>query len=100
MCMSGDPIGAHDALAMGLVNRVAPANALDGAVDALVEKIASRSPTAIRIGKRAMTAMAGMGWDEALTFAESQIRLIAQTEDAREGLAAFAEKRAPKWTGR
>ncbi len=97
MCLTGDPITAEEALALGLVNTVTAD--LDGAVDALVEKLASRSPTALRLGKRAMTAMLGMGWDEALAYAETQIRLVALTEDAKEGVAAFGEKRPPRWTG-
>ena len=99
MCLTGDPIDAHAARDLGLVNTVVPAAKLDDAVDALVDKIATRSPTALRLGKRAMTAMLGMGWDEALAYAETQIRLVALTNDAREGVAAFGEKRPPKWTG-
>ena len=97
MCLTGDPITAAQALELGLVNVVT--DDLDASVDALVAKLATRSPTALRLGKRAMTAMLGMGWDEALAYAETQIRLIALTEDAKEGARAFGEKRAPKWTG-
>lgn len=99
MCLTGDPITAQEALSLGLVNRLVPFADLDAATDALVEKLASRSPTALRLGKRAMTAMRGMDWDAALAHAESQIRLVALTGDAREGLASFAEKRAPNWPG-
>lgn len=99
MCLTGDPVSAQEAFALGLVNRVVPYGELDMATDALVDKLASRSPTALRLGKRAMTAMLDMNWDAALAHAESQIRLVALTQDAREGLASFAEKRAPKWTG-
>ena len=97
MCLTGDPVTAEEALALGLVNVVT--DDLDASVDALVAKLATRSPTALRLGKRAMTAMLGMGWDEALAYAETQIRLVALTNDAREGVAAFGEKRAPQWTG-
>lgn len=99
LCLTGDPIDAPRAKELGLINTVVKAVDLDAAVDALVEKLATRSPTALRLGKRAMTAMLGMGWDEALAYAETQIRLVALTNDAREGVAAFGEKRAPKWTG-
>jgi len=100
LCLTGDPIDAKRARKLRLVNDVVPGVDLDFAVHALVEKLASRSPTALRLGKRAMTAMRGMGWDEALAYAETQIRLVALTEDAKEGVRAFGEKRAPKWTGK
>jgi enoyl-CoA hydratase/carnithine racemase len=100
LCYTGDPIDAHRARDIGLVSSVVPAADLDASVDALVEKLATRSPTAIRHGKRTLTAMRGMGWDEALAYAEAQIRLVALTEDAKEGVRAFGEKRPPKWTGR
>lgn len=99
MCLTGDPITAQEALSLGLVNKVVPFAELDMATDALIDKLASRSPTALRLGKRAMTSMLGMDWDAALAHAESQIRLVALTGDAREGIASFAEKRAPKWPG-
>ena len=100
LCYTGDPIDARRAREIGLVTSVVPAAELDAAVEALVEKLASRSPTAIRHGKRTLTAMRGMGWDEALAYAEAQIRLVALTEDAKEGVRAFGEKRAPSWTGK
>ena len=55
---------------------------------------------AIRRGKHALRIVADMPFDEALSFLESQISLVAMTEDAREGRAAFIEKRQPEWTGR
>jgi methylglutaconyl-CoA hydratase len=99
LCLTGDPITAQRAAALGLVNTVVPPSGLDDAVSILVEKLASRSPTALRLGKRALTVMLNMGWDEALAYAETQIRLVALTEDAKEGVAAFGEKRSPRWTG-
>ena len=47
-----------------------------------------------------MRAMAAMSFDEGIAYTESQIALLAMTEDAREGLASFNEKRKPVWTGR
>ncbi len=88
------------ALAAGLVNHVVPTAELDAKTEWLVGKIAACSPTAIRRGKYAIRAMSGMGFEEALAYAEAQIAVMPQTEDAREGLAAFNEKRKPKWTGR
>ena len=59
-----------------------------------------KSPTAIRRGKYALRAIEAMSFDQAIAYTESQIALLAMTDDAREGLASFNEKRKPRWTGR
>lgn len=100
MCLTGDPIDAREAKAVGLVNRVVPKDGLDAAVDALVAAIAERSPTAIRRGRYAHYAIEAMSFEESLMFMEGQIGLLAATEDAAEGQLAFREKRRPTWTGR
>jgi enoyl-CoA hydratase/carnithine racemase len=98
--LTGEPFDADTAKAAGLLNHVVPAADLDAKVDWLVGRIADKSPTAIRRGKYAMRAIASMSFDEAIAFTESQIALLAMTEDAREGLASFAEKRKPSWPGK
>jgi enoyl-CoA hydratase/carnithine racemase len=98
--LTGEPFSAHEAKSAGLVNHVVPAAELDAKTQWLIERIADKSPTAIRRGKYAMRAIADMGFDQAIAYTESQIALLAMTEDAREGLAAFNEKRKPVWTGR
>jgi len=55
------------------------------------------SPVALRRGKHVIAAMQSMDFAEALAFAEGQIALVARTDDAAEGLAAFNEKRKPRW---
>lgn len=99
-CLTGEPFGAAEALAAGLVNHVAPAAALDAKVDWLVGRLVDKSPTAIRRGKYAMRAIHAMSFDEAIAYTEGQIALTAATEDAKEGIKAFQEKRKPVWTGR
>jgi enoyl-CoA hydratase/carnithine racemase len=99
-CFTGEPFDAAAAQAAGLVNHLVPAAELDAKVDWLVGRIADKSPTAIRRGRYAMRAIAAMSFDEAIAFTESQIALLGLTEDAREGITAFAEKRKPVWTGR
>lgn len=98
--LTGEPFDARTALEAGLVNHVVSAADLEARIESLVAKIAASSPTAIRRGKYAIKAMAGMAFEEALAYAEAQIAIMPQTEDAREGLAAFNEKRKPRWTGR
>ena len=98
--LTGEPFDARAAQAAGLVNHVVPPADLDGKVDWLVGRLVDKSPTAIRRGKYAMRAIAAMSFDEAIAYTESQIALLGMTEDAKEGLAAFAEKRKPSWRGR
>lgn len=100
LCITGEPVDAATARSIGLVNHVVPTAELDAKVDWLVGRIVDKSPTAIRRGKYAMRALATMTFEQAIAFAEGQVGLAAMTEDAREGVAAFNEKRKPAWTGR
>jgi methylglutaconyl-CoA hydratase len=98
--LTGEPFGAPAALAAGLLNYVVPAAELDAKVDWLIGRLVDKSPTAIRRGKYAMRAISAMSFDESIAYTESQIALLAMTEDAKEGLKAFAEKRKPSWPGK
>jgi methylglutaconyl-CoA hydratase len=98
--LTGEPFDARTAQAAGLLNHVVPQAELDAKVDWLIGRITDKSPTAIRRGKYAMRAIASMSFDEAIAYTESQIALLAMTDDAREGLKAFAEKRKPAWPGK
>ena len=99
-CFTGEPLGTEEALRHGLINYAVPGSELDEKTDWLISRLADKSPTAIRRGKYAMRALASMSFDEGLAFTESQIALLALTEDAKEGLASFSEKRKPVWPGR
>lgn len=98
--LTGEPFDARAAQAAGLLNHVVPAVELDAKVEWLIGRIADKSPTAIRRGKYAMRAIASMSFDQSIAYTESQIALTAMTEDAKEGLKAFAEKRKPAWKGK
>ncbi len=98
--ISGESFDAFAAREAGIVNHVVPAPELDAKVDWLIARIVDKSPTAIRRGKYALRAIAAMSIEESLAFMEGQLPMLAMTEDAKEGLAAFAQKRRPKWTGR
>ncbi|MFC0242426.1 enoyl-CoA hydratase/isomerase family protein [Rhodopseudomonas telluris] len=98
--LTGEPFDAAAARDAGLLNYVVPAPELDVKVEWLVKRLTDKSPTAIRRGKYAMRAIAAMSFDESIAYTESQIALLAMTEDAKEGLKAFAEKRKPVWPGR
>src|ERR1700761_6471047 len=98
--LTGEPFDARTAQTAGLLNYVVPAAELDSKVDWLIGRLIDKSPTAIRRGKYAMRAIGSMSFDESIAYTESQIAVLAMTEDAKEGLKAFAEKRKPVWPGK
>jgi len=100
MILLGERIRAAEALAMGLITRVVPAVDLDGAVDAVLKNLAAKSPIGMKIGKEAFHAAEGMDLEEALDYLSIKIAEVASTEDAREGITAFIEKRQPVFRGR
>ena len=103
MCITGEPITSAQALEMGLINYVSSESgleSLDSKLQWLLDRVLDKSPAAIRRGLYTMKKAEAMSFEEAMSFTESQIALLAQTEDAKEGLAAFNEKRKPVWTGR
>jgi len=100
LCLTGEPMTAAEALAHGIVNHVVPQAELDGKVEALVSSIAQCSPSALRMGRRALATIEDLSLIEALEYAQRMLPLMARTQDAREGFKAFNERRAPVWTGR
>jgi methylglutaconyl-CoA hydratase len=98
--LTGEPFDARAALDAGLLNYVVPSTELDAKLKWLIGRIVDKSQTAIRRGKYAMRAIAAMSFDQSIAYTESQIALLAMTEDAKEGLKAFAEKRKPAWPGK
>ena len=98
-CITGEPFGAAEAKAAGLLNHIVPAAELDAKIEWLIQRIIDKSPTAIRRGKYAMNAIAAMSFEQSIAYTESQIAVLSMTGDAKEGLTAFAEKRKPVWPG-
>ncbi|MEO0325212.1 MAG: enoyl-CoA hydratase-related protein [Myxococcota bacterium] len=100
MMLLGERLGAAEAKALGLVTDVVPDDDLDAATAELAQKLAAQSPTALSRGLRAFHRQREMPLEEALPFLRGELFGILGTEDAREGLRAFVEKREPVWTGR
>jgi enoyl-CoA hydratase len=100
MLLTGEPMDAERAAAVGLVNRVVDdGTALDAAV-ALAEGIAANGPLAVAATKQIVHSVPSWAPDEIWDRQEEIIRPVFQSEDAREGSTAFAERRAPVWRGR
>jgi len=100
MMLFGQKLTAAEALAAGLVNRAVPAAELDETVRAYTKQIASKSPSTLRLGLEALRDVDELGLEEKLPLLAERLARCLGTEDAREGLMAFLEKREPKWLGR
>jgi len=100
LVLTGRRVSAQEGRELGLVTRVVPDERLDPEVAQLATSLAALSPTALRLGKEAVYAMAEMEYGSALRYLREMIVLTALTEDAQEGMRAFFEKRKPVWTGR
>ena len=97
---TGDRIGAAEAEKIGLVNRVVPADQLMATAEEMARKIASRGPLAVRAAIEAVMVGSDMGFDEGQVLEATLFGLLASTEDMKEGMAAFMEKRAAVFKGR
>jgi enoyl-CoA hydratase/carnithine racemase len=100
MMLSGRHLTGDEAARLGLVNQAVPAESLDAAVQRYTEMITSKSPSTVRLGLRALAETEELTLDEKLPVLEKSLHECLATEDAREGLTAFLEKREPRWSGR
>lgn len=100
LMLTGQRIGAADAVRMGLINRAMPLAQLDQHVNEVAQGLAARSPLVTRLGLEAFYAMDDLPYEEALAYLQSQLSVLTLSEDTREGTRAFLEKRAPTYKGR
>jgi enoyl-CoA hydratase len=99
LALTAAPIDADRALAVGLVNRVVPNDALLSTALELAEQIAKNAPLAIRISKQVMLESIELDEEAGWKLNDASFGAIGRSHDAMEGAIAFAEKREPKWTG-
>jgi enoyl-CoA hydratase len=100
MILTCEPIDAREAHRLGLVARVVPNELLVEDALALAAKIATKAPLALRLAKEAVNAAYEMSLTDALAHERRLFYLLFASEDQKEGMAAFLEKRDPNFTGR
>ena len=100
MLLLGDKIDSKTAVEHGLINQRVPGKLLNEAVSAVANKIASKSPLTLKIGKEAFYKQLEMPLSEAYEYTSKVMIRNMQARDAEEGISAFIEKRLPVWTGK
>jgi len=100
LVLTGKFIAAEEALNAGLINRVVPVEVLFKETLNLARTIATKSPVAVRLAKESVVKAFETSLDEGLQFERKNFYLTFASEDQKEGMAAFVEKRKPNFTGK
>lgn len=98
MLLTGDPVQAAEAVAIGLINKAVPSDQLESEVKKIAEKIAVSSRIVIGLGKQAFYRQIEMSQQDAYNYTREVMAENGIMADAQEGFAAFIEKRKPRWT--
>jgi cyclohexa-1,5-dienecarbonyl-CoA hydratase len=101
LILTGRTISGREATEIGLANCAAPADQLDAAVKECIDRLRALSPAALAITKKAIYAWDSIHFDKGLARAENiYLQELLKTSDAQEGIAAFLQKREPRWKGK
>lgn len=100
LMMTGRIIDAGEAQRLGAVTHVVERDGLDARVDEIVDSLLARSSAVLELGRDSFYAVADLGFDAALDRLQGGLTAVALTADAAEGVAAFRDKRPPRWAGR
>lgn len=98
LLLYGDLIGADEALNLGLINKISPVDRLDAETQKWAETLAQKSPIAVQIAKSAFYSSEDMNYDTQFDFMNEAFARLCTTDDAKEGVKAFFEKRRPEWS--
>jgi len=99
LALLGRRFGAEEALRIGLIHELAPKGGLDAATTRIAGRIAGLSPVAVQMGKRAFYECLDLEFAKATWFMGRVMALNSASQDAREGIRSFLEKRKPSWVG-
>ena len=99
LCFMGEQMPIEEAQALGIVNLVVPAESFDATVADWAHKIAAKSPLLLQLGKQALYEQQDLPLMQAIGLLRHYLTLVQTTDDVKEGVAAFMEKRAPVWKG-
>jgi len=100
LMLTGKRIDAAEAARIGLINRHVPPAQLDAEVDTLAGDLAKKSPIGMRLGLEAFYRMQDMSFPSAIAYLQDQLALLGLSDDLKEGVTAFFEKREPRFTGK
>jgi enoyl-CoA hydratase/carnithine racemase len=100
LMLTGKRIDAGEATRLGLINRHVPAERLDAEVDSLTDDLAKKSPIGMKLGLEAFYKLQDMSFPSAIAYLQDQLALLSLSDDLKEGVTAFFEKREPRFTGR
>ena len=100
MMLAGEVMPAEEAQRSGLLSKVVAPEELDLAVAGYTELVASKSPLTVRLGLQALRETEQLSLEQKLPLLSQRLFECLGSEDAREGLMAFLQKRKPAWTGR
>lgn len=96
---TGEMFSAQEAERIGLINHAVPKEQFEDDVMALANKLAALSPTVLRLGKDALYTQSDMEYFKAMDYLKEMVAVTSVTEDSKEGISAFLNKRKPEWKG-